>query len=96
MIVEGKPLRDEEYYEQLAYQYVHCADLRQGLQLAMRERRLCRLISESYGEKPIKLPDGRVISSMSQQEIIDHVAWMKRWDYWHGQVKAIQKVLYGN
>jgi hypothetical protein len=90
---EVRRVPDKEYYETLAYEYVHCPDLRHGLELAIRLRKLSRLISESYDEKPIKTPDGRVISGMTQQEMIDHVAWMKRWEYWHGQVRSIQKVL---
>ena len=89
----GNYMPDKEYYETLAFEYYHCANLRRGIDLAIRLRKLCRLICETYDAKPYRGLDGKLVSGMTQQEIIEHVAWMKRWEYWHGQVVQIQAIL---
>ena len=34
--------------------------------------------------------DGRIVSGMKQKDIIEHVAWLKRWDYWHEQSRRLR------
>ena len=84
---------DDRYvYENIAQEFEDSRDWRRKLELSQRLEKIVKAICDlpQFGENPTRTEDGRIISGMKQNDIIEHVAWLKRWDYWHEQSRRLR------
>ena len=84
---------DDRYvYENIAQEFEDSRDWRRKLELSQRLEIIVKHICDfpQYGENAMQTEDGRIVSGMKQKDIIEHVAWLKRWDYWHEQSRRLR------